>query len=262
MNLSQIAEQIGAKLFGDNNLEISGVASIESAEPHQITFLANEKYSRHLASSRAGAVIAKQRFEGTDHSFLIHPEPYYAFARCLRLFHAMPLSYLDSGAATTAAISPDATVAPSAHIAEFVRIGSGSTVDEDCKIMANAVIGRNCTLGRNCLVYPNVTIYDDTVIGENVTIHAGAVIGSDGYGYAQYQGVHYKVLQVGRVRIEDDVEIGANTTIDRAALGETIIGRGTKIDNLVQVAHNVQIGKGSLLSRSQVFQARPSWETT
>ncbi len=247
MKLSEIAQHLGAELIGNADLEITGVASIETATPDKVTFLANEKYARFLADSKAGAVIAKQRHDASERSFLIHPDPYYSFARCLRLFYELPQASLPAGKAASAAVAADANIAASAHVGEFVQVGSGTTVGDESRIMTNSVVGRNCKLGKNCLIYPNVTIYDDTIIGDNVTIHAGAVVGSDGYGYAQHQGVHYKVLQVGRVRIEDDVEIGANVTIDRAALGETVVGAGTKIDNLVQIAHNVQIGKGSLL---------------
>lgn len=247
MKLREIAERLDAVFHGDGNHEISGVESIEAAQSDQITFLANEKYAKHLKQTQAGAVILKEKLEISGLNMLIHPDPYYAFARCLRLFHPMPQQHLQTGVDSNAVVLSDTTVADSAHIGAFVHVGSGSEIGDDTRILTNSVIGRNCKIGRNCLIYPNVTIYDDTIIGDNVSIHAGAVIGSDGYGYAQHDGIHYKVLQVGRVRIENDVEIGANTTIDRAAMGETVIGQGTKIDNLVQVAHNVRVGKGSLL---------------
>jgi UDP-3-O-[3-hydroxymyristoyl] glucosamine N-acyltransferase len=258
VKLSEIAAQLGAELLGDGNLDISSAAAIESAKPDQITFLANDKYAKFLPETRAGAVILKEKPADSTHNYLIHSEPYYAFARSLRFFYPLPQTSLTAGTASSAVIAADARVPESVHVGDFVQIGAGSAIGKNSKIMANCVIGRNCAIGDNCLIYPNVTIYDETIIGNNVSIHAGTVIGSDGYGYALYQGEHFKVLQIGRVRIEDDVEIGANTTVDRAALGETVIGKGTKIDNLVQVAHNVKIGKGSLL----VSQSGVSGSTT
>ncbi len=247
MQLRALAEKLGGTLVGDGDIEIARISTIELAGPGDLTFLANSRYESFLTATKAGAVIVDKPRSEHPLNYIVHANPYFAFSQALKLLHPQPGSQLRPGIAATAVVDSTVTLGENTHIGNFVEIGADCKLGRDCKIMSGAVIGRNCQFGDNCLIYPNVTIYDDTVIGNNVSIHAGTVIGSDGFGYATEKGVHHKVYQVGRVRIESDVEIGANCTVDRAALGETVIGEGTKIDNLVQIAHNVKIGRGCIV---------------
>lgn len=247
MQLRALAEKLGGTVVGDGDIEIVRISTIELAGPGDLTFLANSRYESFLAATKAGAVIVDKPRSERLLNYIVHANPYFAFSQALKLLFPQPGSQLRPGITATAVVDPTVTLGENSHIGNFVEIGADSKLGRDCKIMSGAVIGRNCQFGDNCLIYPHVTIYDDTVIGNNVSIHAGTVIGSDGFGYATEKGVHHKVYQVGRVRIENDVEIGANCTVDRAALGETIVGEGTKIDNLVQIAHNVKIGRGCIV---------------
>ncbi len=247
MKLRDLAETLGGAVVGDGDIDIVRISTLETATSGDLAFLANPKYEQHLATTKASAVIVDAPRTQYPLNYLVHPKPYFAFSQALKLISPPPGHQLHPGISPHASIDPDVTLGENAHVGSFVEIAAGARIGDNCKIMTGAVIGRDCVLGNNCLIYPNVTLYDDTVIGNNVSIHAGTVIGSDGFGYAQDKGIHHKVYQIGRVRIEDDVEIGANCTVDRAALGETVIGAGTKIDNLVQIAHNVKIGRGCLI---------------
>ena len=247
MKLRDLAQRLDAHLIGNGDHEVTGVAAIQEAGPHELAFLANRKYEKYLATTNAGALLLDQDVEGLRTNRLIHSKPYLAFANALTVFFPQPGSHLPAGIAPTAVIAETAEIADDVHVGNFVQISAGAKIRRGSKIMTGAFVGRNCVIAESCLIYPKVTIYDETIIGNNVTIHSGTVVGSDGYGYATDDGIHHKMRQVGRVRIEDDVEIGANCTIDRATLGETVIGAGTKIDNLVQIAHNVKIGHGCLI---------------
>ena len=245
MLLSEIAAHLGLTLQGDD-LDITGVNTIADAGPEEISFLANAKYAHQLETTGAGAVITD-----TEHSpqvkctALISANPYLDFARTVQLF-AKPLGRFQ-GQSDQAVIHPLATVHPSAVIGPFVYIGEGADVGENTRIFPGVHVGEDCRIGKSCTIYPRATLMDGTQLGDRVILHAGVVLGSDGFGFAQAgQGLE-KFPQIGRVIIEDDVEIGANTAIDRAALGETRIGRGTKIDNLVQIGHNVHIGAHSII---------------
>ncbi|MCK4856557.1 MAG: UDP-3-O-(3-hydroxymyristoyl)glucosamine N-acyltransferase [candidate division Zixibacteria bacterium] len=247
MKLKTIADHLGARLCGDGETDIVGLNTIEAAGKDEITFLANPKYHRHLETTNAGAVIVEAESDSSSASLLVHPNPLYAFSQVLTLFFPAPGSNLSPGIAPTAVIDPSARLGADVHIGANVVIGTHTSLGDGSRIMAGAVVGDDCTIGKDCLIYSNVTIYRGAGIGDRVTLHAGTVVGADGFGYAQHEGVHHKIYQVGGVRIEDDVEIGANCTIDRGALGETVIGAGTKIDNLVQIAHNVRIGRGCII---------------
>lgn len=247
MKLKEIAAHLGGELYGDGDLEVVGVNRIEDAGPDQITFIANPKYVKHLATTSAAAVIVAKRHEEVSVAQLIAVDPMYAFAQVLQLFYPEPASDLRPGVAATAVIAPGVQLGAEVHVGDFVCVDENTQLGTRSKVMVGACVGRNCRIGEDCVIHPNVTIYDGTVIGNRVTVHSGTVIGSDGFGYAPHEGVHHKILQVGSVRIEDDVEIGANCTIDRAAIGETVIGEGTKIDNLVQIAHNVKMGRGCII---------------
>jgi UDP-3-O-[3-hydroxymyristoyl] glucosamine N-acyltransferase len=221
------------------------VAPLADAGEEQLSFLSNRKYAAQLAQTKAGAILVPRNLEGEDERWIRVDDPYFAFARIMtRWFSARP---------RPKAVSPLASISPSARLGTNVAIGPFTTIGENVLVGNNVTIFQGvsieagATLGEDSIVYPNVVIYDGTRIGRRCIIHAGVVIGSDGYGFAMHEGKHHKIPQIGIVRIEDDVEIGAGTTIDRAALGETVIGEGTKIDNLVQIGHNVKIGKHCLL---------------
>lgn len=245
MLLSEIADRLGLVLQGQD-MEISGVNTLTDAGPTDISFLANAKYAEQLQDCRAAAIITAEEHAGEVPSIaLVSANPYLDFARLVQIF-AKPLGRF-TGQSDQAVIHPQAVVHPSVEIGPFVYIGEGAHIGEGSRIFPGVHVGEDCQIGKHCTVYPRVTLMDRTRIGNNVILHAGVVLGSDGFGFAQAgQGLE-KFPQIGCVVIEDNVEIGANTTIDRAALGETRIGKGTKIDNLVQIGHNVQVGENSII---------------
>ncbi len=244
----ELAKKLGAEIIGDAQLNLFRLAPIESASQGELTFLSNKKYFAYLDSTNASAIIAPPDVKDreTDAVLLIHPDPYYAYSQAVSIFFPDE-GFYKPGIHDSAVMGDKCRIDPLAHIGancvleDEVEIGPGSTVLPGC------FIGRRTKIGGGCLIYANVTIREDARLGDNVIIHSGTVIGSDGFGYAQKDGVHHKIPQVGKVVIEDDVEIGANVTIDRAALGETRIGKGTKIDNLVQIAHNVRMGERCII---------------
>ncbi len=252
-SLEQIAKAVGARLVGDGHIEVSGVASIESASAQDLVFVEDEKYLPAALQSKAGAVIAPEfaASAAAGRPLLISDHPKLAFARALRTLQEG--SHVEAQAGNvhaTAVIHPSASlesgVSVDAHavIGERAQIGSGSRIGAGC------AIGADVKVGATCEIYPNVTIYPGTSIGDRVILHAGAVLGSDGFGYVRDRktGHYEKFPQVGRLVIEEDVEIGANTTIDRGALDETRIRRGSKIDNLVHIGHNCQIGENVIIA--------------
>lgn len=245
MKLKEIAEIINGKIIGQEDLEISGISGISDVKEGEITFLSDTKYLKDLINSKASAVILKEPIEGFEKPFIIVENPQYAFAKLLSIFYPKTPGFVgiheNTYISSKASIDKDVTVYPFVYISDNVVIGSGTV------LYPGVYVGERSSIGKNCLIYPNVTIREDVKIGDNVTIHAGSVIGADGFGYVFKDGVHHKIPQVGGVIIEDDVEIGANVTIDRATTGYTIIGKGTKIDNLVQIGHNVRVGENTIL---------------
>jgi len=249
LNLQDLAEKIGCRLEGDGAIEIARVAGIEQAGPGDLTFVANARYLALARSTRASAVILGLRdtVDRAPFSILRSPDPYLAFARALQLFVApvRPARGVDrlAAIAPTASLGPDASVGPFAVIGEGARIGARAT------IYPHVVVGPEAVIGDDCVLHARVSIRERVTIGSRVVILDGAVVGSDGFGFArQPDGEHLKIPQTAGVVIEDDVEIGANSTIDRPAVGETRVRAGTKIDNLVHIAHGVQIGRRSLLA--------------
>ena len=243
--LSDIVSFVSGRYNGPADVAITGVAPLADAEEGQISFLANPKYAPQLETTRAGAVLVGNDLDGDSPRWVRVENPYFAMARVVaRFFDERPMPK---------GISPSASVAPSAKLGANVAIGAFSVIDDDVvlgdnvTIFPNVTIGKGVTIGEGTIVYPQVSIYFGCKIGRRCILHSGVVVGSDGYGFAFADGRHHKIPQIGIVRIEDDVEVGAGTTIDRAALGETVIGEGTKIDNLVQIGHNVKIGKHCLL---------------
>jgi len=249
--LGELAERLGGALDGDAGRIVTGVASLADAGSDDVSFCALPEYRPHVATTRAAAVIAGQGFarpRGSrgDLALIRVENPYQALAELVSWFFPEVLA--------AAAIHPRALVEEGAEIGEKVGVGAFAVLPAGCRVGDGTRIGAGCVLaadtriGADCRLHPNVTVYPGVVIGDRVVVHAGVVLGADGFGYATAGGRHLKIPQVGGVAIEDDVEIGANACIDRAALGVTRIGRGTKIDNLVQIGHNCDIGADSVLS--------------
>jgi UDP-3-O-[3-hydroxymyristoyl] glucosamine N-acyltransferase len=239
-----LAEELGRTWQGPET-EIIGCNTLERAGPREISFLANPKYASLLPQTSAGAVILSSEHAAQAERAIISPTPYLDFARVVRIF-AKPQGEL-TGWHDMSFVHPEAVVDDSVTIYPHVTVCPRARIDDSCTLFSGVYVGEDCEIGSGCVLYPNVVLMAGTKLGRNVIVHAGVVIGSDGFGFAQAQSEHEKIPQIGRVVIEDEVEIGAGTTIDRAALGETRIGRGTKIDNLVQVGHNVQVGENSIL---------------
>jgi len=246
VSLKELATQVNAEFSGDGATEISGVAPIDSAGPGDITFVANEKYLKFLAATRASAVVLDKDTPCDRLASLRHDNPYLTFARIIDiLYPGQP--EVNAGIHASAVVEPDSDIAASAGIGPLCHIRGGVTIGENTRLVSSVFVGRDATIGKNCLFYPGVRIMDGTTIGDNAIVHSSTVIGSDGFGFAESETGLKKIKQIGWVEIENDVEIGANVTIDRGALGPTRIGQGTKIDNLVHIAHNVEIGRHCIL---------------
>jgi len=244
--LSDLADRIGARLVGDGEKIVAGIAPIEEAGPGQVTFLANPKYARFAKDSKATAIIAKEVVPGVQTAFLLSDNPYFAFACAVEAFH--PPVRPAPGVSDKAVVDPSAHLGRDVTVAPFVVIEEGAEVGDRTALFPGVYVGKGVTIGPDCLAFPHVVLYHDVRVGSRVILHAGCVIGSDGFGFAPTAEGFRKIPQVGTVEIGDDVEIGANTTIDRAALGVTRISRGTKLDNLVQVGHNVVIGSDTVIA--------------
>jgi UDP-3-O-[3-hydroxymyristoyl] glucosamine N-acyltransferase len=242
---AEIAKHIDGEVVGDASATLSGFAQAGSAKPGDLTFAENEDFFKRAETSAATAIIADKRFSSTKKILIRVSNPRVAFAKALALF--FPERTFAAGIHPTAIIAPDATIDPGAHIGPYCVIGERVRLGARTVLQGGNFIGEDSILREDVNLFPNVTVYPRTQIGRRVRIHANTVIGSDGFGYVQDGNLHRKIPQIGNVVIGDDVEIGAGVTIDRAALDSTIIGQGTKIDNLVQIAHNVEIGEGCLL---------------
>lgn len=230
---------------------ITGIAALEDAAPGDLSFLSNPKYKPQVATCQASVILLPVDYEGSAPSpgqaYLRVEHPSRALGEICGRLQARLEPPPPPGIHPTATIADSATIAPTASIGPHCVISDDVSIAEGCILHAQAFVGPRCCLGQNCLLHPRVTLYADTELHERVIVHAGCVIGSDGFGYEQSGGVHVKIPQIGSVLIESDVEIGANTTIDRARFGLTRIGPGSKIDNLVQIAHNVHTGQGCIL---------------
>jgi len=239
--LADIVAQLGGRVLGDAEVRISQIATLEKAQPNHISFLTNSKYRTQLADTRAGAVILGEAdAEATDLPRIISDNPYAYFARVSALFN--PLPEAKPGVHPGAVVGAGAQIDSTASIAAMAVIGAGATIGAFSVIGEGCCIGANVVIGSHARLYPGVVVYHDCVVGDNLIAHSGAVIGSDGFGIAMDEGRWIKIPQIGRVVIGNDVEIGANTTIDRGALDDTVIEDGVKLDNQIQVAHNVRIG--------------------
>jgi len=239
--LSELASHISGDLRGDADCVIEGIAPLAKASTGQISFLSDGKHRSELQLTGASAVILREEDAGDyGGNAIIVPNPYLAYARIAALFDRLPVAR--AGIHPSAWVAEDAVVDPSASIGPFVSIESGVRIGANSSVGANSSIGADSRLGEDCRIAANVHVYHGVSIGDRAVIHSGVVIGGDGFGFANEQGVWVKIPQIGGVMIGDDVEIGANTTIDRGALENTVIGNGVKLDNQIQVAHNVQIG--------------------
>ncbi len=243
--LGELAAFLGGELKGPAHLVIQGLAAIDQATPRDITFIAGRRYARLAAQSRAAAFIVSPEYSDLDRPLIIVPHPYLAYAQVAALF--APPRPRPPGISPLACLGRELTLGRDLSIAPLVCIGDQVRLGDRVTIMAGCVLGDQVEIGPDSLIYPNVTILERCVLGARVIIHSGTVIGADGFGFVPGKEGHTKIPQLGTVVIEDDVEIGANCTIDRGALGETRVGRGVKMDNLVHLAHNVTVGEHSLL---------------
>jgi UDP-3-O-[3-hydroxymyristoyl] glucosamine N-acyltransferase len=243
--LKELAAQLGGAVDGDPGREVTGVAALDDAGEEHISFLANPRYRGMLEGSRAGAVIVAEDLEVSGRDLIRVSDPYLAFAEVMFIFHGE--RHPPEGVSELASIHPEATVGTDVTIEPFVVISQGAAVGDRVHIMSGTHVGRDASVGDDTVIHPNVTLEHGTVVGRRCIIHAACVLGSDGYGFAADGLRHRKIIQAGIVRVGDDVEMGSGCTIDRAALGETVIGEGTKMDNQVHVAHNVVVGRNCLL---------------
>ena len=245
----QIAEMIQGRVEGDQNVTVSTFAKIEEGVPGAISFLSNPKYTHYLYQTKSSIVLVNDdlQLEQPVAATLIRVKnAYESVARLLQLYEQMKPR--KTGVDALAFVSDKATLGKDVYVGAFAYVGDGATVGDGTLIMPHAYVGDGVSVGTNCTINPSVVVYHDCKIGNNVTIHSGSVIGADGFGFAPNQEGYDKIPQIGIVVIEDNVEIGANTCIDRSTMGQTVIHRGVKLDNLIQVAHNCEVGESTVMS--------------
>lgn len=246
--LGQLADKLGVRLDGDADHRVVRIATLANAGPDSITFLSDSRYRKYLDGSQAGAVILRESDrEYCSVNALISDNPYLTYAKLTELF-APQQSADEAMIHETAVIHPDAKVGEGVRLGPHSVVGCGAVIGDGVSVGAGSVIGNGVSIGKHSVIYPNVTVYHDCRIGERAVLHSGAVIGSDGFGFANDKGRWIKIHQLGRVIIGDDVEVGANTSIDRGAIEDTVIGDGVKLDNQIQVAHNVTIGENTAMA--------------
>ena len=247
MKLRDLAEQLECRLDGDGEIEIVRVAGIQDAMPGDLTFFANPKYEAVLARTRASAVLLRDEAPAAPCAMLRARDPYLAFARAVSLF--APAWRPAPGVHAMAAVAADARLGANVSIGAFVAVGEGAAIGDNTVIFPNVTIGPGARVGDDCVIHSNVAIRERVTLGNRVVLQNGVVVGSDGYGFVRRgDGTHEKIPQIATVVIEDDVELGANTAVDRPAVGETRIRRGTKVDNLVQIGHGVTVGRDVLMA--------------
>ena len=244
--LGELAEHVGGTVFGDADMEIRSAATLRRAEAGEISFLANDKYQKQVAGTKASAVIVKKAIDGVAVPQLVAEDPYYAFMQIMVLLHGHR-RHKQVGVSSKASISDSAKIGVNCQIYDFVTIDDGAQVGDGCVIYPGVYIGQNTEVGRECILYPNVTIYDGCKIGNRVIVNANSSVGEDGFGYATHKGEHHKIPQIGSVILEDDVEIGACCGVERGTLGDTIIGKGSKLGDLIAVGHGTKVGPHCLL---------------
>lgn len=245
----QIAQFVQGVIEGDENATVNTFAKIEDGKPGAISFLSNPKYTHHIYDTESSIVLVDKSVElekPTKATLIKVDNAYECVAKLLQLYESMKPK--KTGIDSLAFISPSAKIGENVYIGAFAYIGDNVVIGDGCQIYPNVVICENAKVGNDCLFYPNVTIYHDCHVGNRVTLHAGSVVGSDGFGFAPSENGYDKIPQIGIVTIEDDVEIGANTCIDRSTMGSTYVRKGVKLDNLVQIAHNTDIGANTVMS--------------
>ena len=245
----QIAEFINGRVEGDENVAIHTFAKIEEGQPGAISFLSNPKYTHFLYETKSTIVLINEDLEleqKVSATLIRVKNAYESVAKLLQLYESMKPK--KTGIDPLASVSPKATIGQDVYIGAFAVIGDGAIVGDGSQIYPHVVVGDGVKMGTKCLIYPNVTIYQGCRLGNNVTIHAGSVIGADGFGFAPNVDGYDKIPQIGIVIIEDNVEIGANTCVDRSTMGATVLHKGVKLDNLVQIAHNVEVGENTVMS--------------
>ncbi len=248
----QLAALIGARIVGNPEQGVQRFAKIEEATSSDLCFLANPKYAEHLATTHAGIILISEALvpnTAMPSTLLVVPDAYAAFAQLMQIYESMTAGHLaKSGRENPNFIHPSAQVAEDVYVGAFAYIGAGAHIAEGVKIYPGVYIGDSVRVGKDTRLFAGVKLYHGTQVGERVIIHAGTVVGSDGFGFALENGAFKKIPQLGFVQIDDDVEIGANTTIDRATMGKTHIGKGSKLDNLIQIAHNVSVGQHTVIA--------------
>lgn len=251
--LQMLAERIGARLIGNGSIEVATCAPIDRAESDQVTFLANSKYNRYLAITRAAAVILHQETPCPEHvTRLVADDPYFAFRNAMIELHGSrrhpaPIGEAAHGISALASVHSDATVGEGTVVHPHAVVELGASVGRRCVLYPGVYVGPHAVIGDECFLFPNAVVYDRCVVGNRVTLHSNTVVGQDGFGYATHEGTHHKIPQAGTVIIEDDVEIGAGCAIERAAIGETRIGKGTKLADLISIGHATTIGSNCLI---------------
>ena len=252
MNLAELAEKIGAEIWPDSTdasqRTVTGCAGIETAGPDQVTFLNNQKYAPFLATTRAAAVIVARDFTSDGRVLLRSDDPYFAFRNAMVVLHGFRDHPRPAHGPVppTAIVDPSATVGAGTTIHPLAVVSAGARIGKNCVLYPHVFVGPDAVIGDDCQLFPNVCIYDRCVLGNRVTLHAGTVIGQDGFGYATHKGKHHKIPQTGNAVVGDDVEMGANCAVDRATVGSTIIGEGTKFSDTVTIGHGCKIGKHNL----------------
>ena len=246
LRVDKLAAELRGELIGDGSVELSGLSSLADAGPSDITFFSDLRYRKMLESTRAGALIAKEPVSKLDIPQIVHPDPFLAFMELVNVF--FPAPSVERGVHPLAHVSDSARVEENVAVSPFAYIGDEAVVGAGTVIHPGVYVGAKAELGEQCTLWTNAIVREGCRLGRRVILHPGCVIGGDGFGFARRDGKFIKVRHVGTVHIEDDVEIGANATIDRATLGKTVIRRGVKIDNLVHVAHNVEIGEDSAMA--------------
>ncbi|NJD19296.1 MAG: UDP-3-O-(3-hydroxymyristoyl)glucosamine N-acyltransferase, partial [Gemmatimonadetes bacterium] len=239
---------VGGRLEGDAALTVTAVASVRDAQPTDLAFLAAKRYVRYLSGSRAGAFLVAEELEPhvAGRARIVVKDPHRAQVLLLRRLH--PDRPQPAGIHPSAALGKEVRLGADVGVGPYAVLEDGVEVGDGSRIGAHVVLGAGCRLGRGCILHPQVVLYPHTQLGDRVIVHSGTVLGADGYGYAWFDGAHQRIPHVGRVVLGDDVEIGANSAVDRGSIGDTVVERGVKVDNLVQIAHNVHVGEDSLLA--------------
>lgn len=244
--LDEIAKHVGGRVHGDPTVRIGAVATLERARAGEISFLVNRKYDRLLETTRASAVIVGKPVESASVNLLVADDPYYALMQVMVLLHGHR-QHEPVGISPRASVAESAEIGPGCHIHDFATVADGAKLGAGTIIYPCAFVGTNVQIGDGCIIYPNVTIYEGSRIGDRVIINANSTIGVDGFGYATHAGRHYKIPQIGRVVIEDDVEIGSSCGIERGTLDDTVIGQGSKLGDMITIGHGTKVGPHCLL---------------